>query len=424
MSYSKLIHEYLDGQTNMVREDVLFAELAKNSDLRIEFNQQVQLQNVAMTDMRTISPPAESTNAIFSSLGFSIPSKEYMNRIAAKPANALQMGKTAGGAIVSFWKKYAVTVAAIILTAGLTTSVFMLTDDRFADINEPVIAQKVEKDIPVMSSQATVAGDTKENIQRSNFATSIASRNTNDNDEINTNPVEIQERVSIAKTDINSLNSSQNIDINSAFRNEFSANEINQQMIDPLAELFNLKPARNFNDGNLAFIVSYPNTSSSNVNINNNLISNFETNFNVTALYKIGDNWYVGASFGKENFAMNFNRDLYGEKTNTQQNPSLWYYGLTTRYSANLDNLIGLNVSQFAKPYLQLFAGSTINLGFMGSGQLGITLTPYNNIALNIGYEVKTYYYQVSSINTNNVVDNKLENTIKNGLVFGLGMSF
>jgi hypothetical protein len=63
-------------------------------------------------------------------------------------------------------------------------------------------------------------------------------------------------------------------------------------------------------------------------------------------------------------------------------------------------------------------------LGFLGSGQLGITLTPYNNIALNLGYEVKSFYYQVSSINTNNVVNNKLENTIKNGLVFGLGMSF
>jgi hypothetical protein len=405
----------------MVREDVLFAELAKNSDLRIEFNQQVQLQNVAMTDMRTITPPAESTNSIFSSLGFSIPSKEYMNRIAAKPANALQMSKTAGGAIIGFWKKYAVTVAAIILTAGLTTSVFMLTDDRFATTDKPVLTQNVEKDIPVMSSQTTVTDNITQRQQRTNFAGSFAKQTNAEN---NSNSVVKEEPVSIAKTDINSLNSSQNIDIISAYRNDFNASSINQQMIDPLAELFNLKPARNFNDGNFALLISYPNTSPSNVNISNNLVNNFETNVNITALYKIGDNWYVGASLGKENFAMNFNRDLYGEKNNQQQNPALFYYGLTARYSANLDNLIGLNVSQFAKPYLQLYAGSTSMLGFLGSGQLGITLTPYNNIALNLGYEVKSFYYQVSSINTNNVVNNKLENTIKNGLVFGLGMSF
>ena len=83
MSYSRLIHEYLDGQTDIVQEDILFAELAKNPDLRIEFNEQVQLQNVALTDMRTITPPAETTNAIFSKLGFTIPSKEFMNRISA-----------------------------------------------------------------------------------------------------------------------------------------------------------------------------------------------------------------------------------------------------------------------------------------------------------------------------------------------------
>lgn len=413
MSYSKLIHEYLDGQTNMVNEDILFAELAKNSDLRIEFNQQVQIQNVAMTDMRTISPPAESTNAVFSALGFTIPSKEYLNRISAKPADALRLSKTAGSTFANFWKKHAVTVAAIFLTAGLTTSVFMLTDDRFAPADIPVLSELIQKDIPTVSSQGEKSENNLAVTPSANFAPNNHRSNTPSSPTV---PVETETiSASIAKTDINNLNSSQNIDINSAFRNEFSANMINSQMVDPIAELFNLKPARNFNEGNLALLVSYQNTTPTNIDINNNLMNNIETNINITALYKVGENWYVGATFGKENFAMNFNRDLNGEQLNYQQNPTLWYYGATARYSANLDNLVGFSISQFAKPYTQIFAGSTNMLGFMGSGQIGLTLTPYNNFAMNFGYEFKTYIYSV---------DQNIELTNKNGFIFGAGLSF
>lgn len=411
MSYSKLIHEYLDGQTNMVREDVLFAELAKNPDLRIEFNQQVQLQNVAMADMRTISPPAESTNAIFSSLGFSIPSKEYLSRISSKPANALQLSKT-GSAFLKFWQKYAVTVAAIFLTAGLTTSVFMLTDDRFASIEEPVLAQKVEKEIPVVSSQEKSEKEVSNSNHNGNFAAAYVNSIVED---VSTNSVELNEPVSIAKSDINSLNSSQNIDIKNAYRNDFSANSVPQEMIDPLADLFNFKPARNFNDGNLAIIVSYPNSNANNVKVNNNLTGGFEYNFDITILKKIGENWYIGGSFGKEDIAMNFNRDLYGEQLNYQISPSIWFFGLTAKYSPNLDNLIGLNLSQFIRPYAQLFAGSSNMAGGIGSGQIGLTLTPYNTLAMHIGYEFKTYVYKV---------DQSYGNTNKNGFVFGAGLSF
>ena len=73
MNNSKLIHDYLDGKLQQPGQDMLFAELANNAELRNEFNQQMKMHMIAQNDMAMISPPAAATNAIFAELGFSIP---------------------------------------------------------------------------------------------------------------------------------------------------------------------------------------------------------------------------------------------------------------------------------------------------------------------------------------------------------------
>ncbi len=46
MDYSRMIHDYLDGELDQMQQDILFAELATNQDMRVDFSQQVKLQVV------------------------------------------------------------------------------------------------------------------------------------------------------------------------------------------------------------------------------------------------------------------------------------------------------------------------------------------------------------------------------------------
>ncbi len=420
MSYSKLIHEYLDSQLNAVNEDVLFAELAKNSDLRVEFNQQVQLQNVAMTDMRTITPPAESTNAIFTSLGFTIPSSDYLRRIMPNSGGSISM-RPAGSAVSQFFRKYASTVAAVIITASLTTAVFMLTDNRFATTptaNENIA--QVKKDIPVVSSQeksdiAIVKQSNLTNItrtQRNTFA------NISDNSANQTQQIVDDNSPNIAGLFQNSpsvkTNSSDEPTINLMGTNSNTRSGfVNNDVYDPFFSALNIEPAQNFNDGNVAVIFSYSDQAS-NVSVAAPGQSFAGNNFNVTTLYKINDHWYVGASFGAEQFALKYTQNIKGEGEGYQwqQMPSLGYIGLTTRFALPLKDYF--EYGDLITPYLQIFGGTTNAYGFLAKGQAGITLTPYNKLAINIGYEIATYSYKIE----------KTENIFKNGFVFGAGLSF
>ncbi len=409
MSYSRLIHEYLDGQTDIVQEDILFAELAKNPDLRIEFNEQVQLQNVALTDMRTITPPAETTNAIFSKLGFTIPSKEFMNRISV--ASEGQVAIKSSSSFTSFLKKHSATLASIVITALLTTGIFMITDDRFQKTsdNNKIAMNKAE--IPVVVSKNSSINNNNNIIKVSN-SVNVSSFKHNDNLAANTpesfpakdiEPVEtkFEDRgISSFKTLTNS-----NQKINNSI----------MQVESPITDLVGLKPASNFNDGNFAIILTYQNTNPTNINIDSRLLNGFEANLSLTALYKIGDDWYIGGQFGKENIAMNFTRDLYGEQLNYQENPSLWFAGATVRWSPLIDNLIGISLNNMFRPFSQIMIGTTNNGGVLANTQIGIILTPYNNFAINLGYDYKAFFYSI---------DGKTENTIKSGATFGLGLSF
>ncbi|MFH1049642.1 MAG: hypothetical protein V1779_01785 [bacterium] len=422
MSYSKLIHEYLDSQLNAVNEDVLFAELAKNPDLRVEFNQQVQLQNVAMSDMRTISPPAESTNAIFTSLGFSIPSGDYLRRIAPNPESGITM-RPVGSTFSRFLKKYTATVAAVIITASLTTAVFMLTDNRFAAPSADENSASVQNDIPVVSSQekADIATVTQSNLtntfhsQRNSVANSSENTVNSSQQVVDDNSINLASLINNAPpVKTNNSPESENINLMGTNSNN-PGGFVNNDVYDPFFNALNIQPVQNFNDGNIAVIVSYS-YQSSNVNVSTpgeNFVGN---NVNITALYKINDNWYVGFSGGAEQFAMDYKLEGY----QYQQLPSFNYLGFSAKFALPLKNYF--EYGDLITPYAQLFVGTALkgttdNSTFfagLGKGQVGITLAPYSKFAFNIGYEYSTFIYNVSGIKSSD----------KNGLVFGAGLSF
>ncbi|ROL57196.1 hypothetical protein D9V86_12330 [Bacteroidetes/Chlorobi group bacterium ChocPot_Mid] len=406
MSYSRLIHEYLDSQLDAVNEDVLFAELAKNSDLRVEFNQQVQLQNVAMSDMRTISPPTESTNTIFNSLGFSIPSGDYLRRIAPNPDASIAV-RPVGTAVSRFFKKHIATVAAVIITASLTTAVFMLTDNRFASQPENKNIAQVQNDIPVISSK----DNTNQAIQKgNNFAYSGISNaiknipNSQESNNSNSSNQSLDEKpVNLASmfTEASQVSTTDKISSLKMINNN---NPVNNEIIDPFVNTLKLQPSNNFSDGKIAIILTYANKSS-NVAVD---INGQNLDYNLTAVYKLNDNLYIGMTAGSEQFAMRFIKEGY----EYQKLPNLSYLGLTVKGVLPLKDFN--EIGNLLTPYIQLTGGST-NLGwFMGKLQTGLTLTPYSKWAVNVGWEYSTFLYNV----------NGFKSTGKNGFVIGAGLSF
>jgi hypothetical protein len=146
MDYSKLIHEYLDGELNTPLEDALFAGLSTNTELRTEFSQQIKLHIVAQNDMGAISPPTESTNKIFSSLGFSIPTGDYLNRIAHSSDAKKKIGP-----IALIFKKHLATIATAIISIALTSFVYTVFLNDKSDNGNIVQNANISR-IPVTQS--------------------------------------------------------------------------------------------------------------------------------------------------------------------------------------------------------------------------------------------------------------------------------
>ncbi len=128
MSYSKIIHEYLDTGVDGSTEEMLFAELASDEALRSEFNRQVQLHLIAQSDMNSISPPMDVTSGVFKSLGFEIPTNEFNSNIATKAAVAGSAG-SANGPMMTFWKKHFSTIMVAVIASLITAAIFYTSQE-------------------------------------------------------------------------------------------------------------------------------------------------------------------------------------------------------------------------------------------------------------------------------------------------------
>lgn len=70
MNYTHLIHQYLEGRLEGHLEEMLFAELGRNSLLRRELSAQIKLGSAARRDAVSIVPSEYEKQSIFAELGF------------------------------------------------------------------------------------------------------------------------------------------------------------------------------------------------------------------------------------------------------------------------------------------------------------------------------------------------------------------
>ncbi|MGA2297836.1 MAG: hypothetical protein ABSG15_09850 [FCB group bacterium] len=441
MEYSRLIHDYLDGELDNVNQDVLFSELSHNQDLRIDFNRQVKLQIAAQNDLSALAPPAHTTNAIFASLGFSIPSQTFLQNMS-KPAGA-GIAATVAGTVMSFFARNIAVVSSIALTALITTSVIFVSQNYFTsntkyakNSNNSSVSERVLKgstQIPITSSVETFADNGKLNTNSAQI-TENGNKNTSGNrnftGNINNGNSGNSNRRSIAN---NTVRNSRQGPASSNAQNDLTLNSGEQNKNSQLQEgSLLLSPNDNFYQRVRLFTPTYGSHSGlvSNSNLPESIdfasyfsgASSDNTTWSVqgrqmnarsfkvysgpsqqkkwnddlsfTVLYKFDPYNNLGLEFGWENFSQVFTYMDAGRNNNWNQNPKLFWLGAAYRL-----NFLDYGIGDYIYPYLQFLVGGT-GIGPLAKGQIGLQLRPINLINLSaclegtgLGYKVSQTYY-------------------------------
>jgi hypothetical protein len=437
MEYSRLIHDYLDRELDATSEEALFSAISKNPEVRMEFNNQLQLHLVAQNDIGTITPPLESTNLIFSTLGFNIPSNNFN-------------GAAAGIAEKSFLSKHGMTMLISIGTAILAgLAVYFYMQNNYA-VNSNMAQSKdnfngntneriLSKQAPLVSSNSIESSNANTNLNSSSSVSKNSSlnigkndRNLSSNGENNANKNAkgfINNQKSFANNpqttnDLASLNSDEENSNKSNFGGRsnllaysenanLNANPQQTRFLDEFRVNNNLSNngMNNFSNNRLAnqniysdFIkevasilpkdysfqirsISAKSLDEVNIPSSGSLFNNLSLAFS----YNIDEHNTIGIEVGQEQFSQRFSRIIDGQSFQYTQNPSLFWYG--AKYTLNLPELAIFNS---IVPYAQIFGGGTIS-GPLAKAQIGFNYNINSFISLNLAAEAGKLFYNVQN---------------------------
>lgn len=426
MIYSRLIHDYLDIGLDETKEQALFAELAVNPDLRYEFNSQVKLSNIANNDMNIISPPMETTNAIFSTLGFTIPNSSYEPKEDKEPV-LVAATAGAGFGVLNFIRENTSSILSAVIAAALTSLLFLLMD---TDKDMPDVAQGGNPyDRAALSSNSgAYLGLSKVPVVKSAEMKNSRSGSGFENVQNNANGY----GGDISRNDLSALN---------RFENNYSPslyNDLHKQLRSGLGSLENgtreeevmfipvsRSPYASADESMPAFAPAYSNmmiltyaepfesdfavearSTSSSSDVNTSKVSSFNPNLNL--VYAITSEHLVLFGAGMEEFDRLIDKSSLG-LPNEMSRKNLVYFNAGYRYSPSW-----LNIAGFATPFVQV-AGGPANGGFIGKGMSGIKFTPENRVYFIVGYE---YTYMMHKNEARFLSNNK------SGFNIGLGYNF
>lgn len=444
MKHTKLIHDYLDGQLPQAEQGELFSELARDTALRQEFNQQVSIHSLARSDMNSITPPAGSTNAIFSTLGFKIPSSGYVSTAGSAASTFSSFGRR----FSEGFGRYFPNILTASLAAVGTALLFLLLFDGFgprqsSDYSDYAVVSSSEasktdiyygKGLMANAASATPYNDdmnytlSEESVNakekdfwkqqyfalvnsiKDDFSRMFASRDQN------TQPTDenIFSDRSLSKSSIINppyIDFSYNNDYIKPYQKDIYAPSVyqNAMQIDGAIEKSDLSVEfRNLQGYSLVNIDEVK--SSDDIWI---------TNMALAISYNIGDNYAIGIEIGNERFAQEFKEITPNQTYNHIQNPTLTWYGGFLRKEFS-----DWGFSDMLYPYAQAFVGGAIangssefyeHLGPLGKATLGVHWQASPNVTFNLGAEASWLLYQFQ---------NNIYNTGKVGVTYGVNIGF
>ncbi|MFA6569873.1 MAG: hypothetical protein WCT77_01415 [Bacteroidota bacterium] len=434
MNYSRLIHDYLDGELDNVNQDLLFSELAQNQDLRIDFSQQLQMQTVARNEMNSMAPPLEATNAIFSGLGFTIPSQDFLRNAGYARRTAIL------AAFLAFFTKNVAVISAVsIITlatgAGIYFGVYNRPGHDFSsrDHNLPVSHKASLPSVPISSSVET-------SLNNKLSASENSQNNSALNSNLNKRSISATEKNSAnAHNYRNTINSTQNRNNaeNTFGENNQTNNNATTLNVAPETEqsgllnqfaslFFTEKPAYTRDRRNSAF-KRMPNSSI--LEINAPFTSGFEStysreslddtqwqiqfrrtsnqstinvpvvnkmdwreNLSLGVFYRLSYYRSIAVELGYERFSQDFTYSKNGQKYHYLQAPLLFWLVGTYRL-----NMMDLGIPNTLYPYAQISGGGT-TVGPLVKIQSGLTFCPVNLIKFSVGLEAGALGYNVDGV--------------------------
>ena len=435
-----IINRYFDEGLPQNEEEILFKELSDSQEVRNIFNQHLKLNITTFRDISNITPPIETTEEIFKTLGFSIPNNVYTH------------SKIKSGAI-----KIGVSLLILFFASLLSVTTIGISE---LIVGNKITAEKMLKNISKKTNNSMKYLFNYSNNIKNNDDIKINDNNENDLVGL-TYKQKAQnllkniygkniDNLNMKKSEFNDFNN-----VNSEYdnlNNNFSdnnVNNINNNSNNTLFELDNMLSAslkndydilknnyNNLNNSSLNSSLLTPNENSNNkINLNNiyikqkptyifllnkaitqnstlkNIEANnaFWNNLDFNLLYNINNYHSVGIIIGWKDFAQTFNRTIGNHKFKQQQIPMLFYGSLL--YSYDFSNILSLN--NFT-PYLQASLGGT-SIGPILGINLGTNVDIYRNFGLSLTSEYNILFYNV---------ENTIYNSDKLGLKFGIFYGF
>ncbi|MES2767297.1 MAG: hypothetical protein V4642_15585 [Bacteroidota bacterium] len=344
--YQQLIHEYLDGSIEAYQENILFDELARDSSLRREFQEQMALHRTAASDMAAISTPAELGNEVFAAIGIST------TPFADVPAKTIASNRT-----FKTWTSIFTGMFAIVVLYFLTAR----TEDSFKGNPENSSALSAKNAVPKTGNESQIQ---PENNADRNVNGNIAENN------VSQSSATVLKENSI-KNPVSFKNSEKTEKQKGAFKNQGNQGLENDNSAEKFTGIYyvNALPsnsyvlsasANQFASGKTLaqflneILQTYP------VTVQVNGATSFKSfdNFTIDALYDYSAVDKFGVEAGRESFEQNFTQSVNGELLKTTKLMSgatagIVYRRLLPQFSA-IENLV---------PFAQIYIGSPLTGG-------------------------------------------------------------
>jgi hypothetical protein len=367
---------FLDGELSLEKEQELFSQLAVNdNDIRSSMRELLAIRNAVQNDIEAFTPPTESKDIIFSSIGINLP------KVAELPVLTHS----------NVWKRYIIPLALLFIGIG---SGIAFTFDKYAkDRNEIVSLMNSAKNYASTSQVAISSG---ESAQVPNIILQQPTKIVYRDRIVKPEPIE-------KKIDISSVLSTPN-----EIATHVTITEIPQTILDkevvtlPLTNESKMieEVAKTVAPSQITnqTIIEYPlfwTQIRGLTTVNGNEYSGIQPTASITDnvklafAYSLSDNLAVGFETGRELYALQYQ--------GIKDNRSVDFYQLSPMLSGGLFIQARTNpqeiVAKGSQLYLSGFAGGT-EVGLLGRIGTGIIYPITPQFAVNIGCEQSWMNYQ------------------------------
>ena len=422
--YTSLLYDFVDGSLEHQHEEMLFAEMSTNQELRNELKELLSLNGALQSDIKAFVPPVESTMKIFNTLGYTAPIA------AAVTAATVATNAGSSGAISSFFAKAGTYIggyihallSGVVITATSLAVLFGTDTIQFSSDTQSVQSSATASKQHITQTQSpinterntnTVETDTRNTVKETVRYVYLSSPTPQA-------PDKSANTVFSNQLSINSDKQASDIQ-NSAAQAEpmipITEESVTVTTTETLAHSSAQSPTNIWgnitevpvNDGPL-FVPyggmnnsSYFNTPPDQWSLqfrrldmqtasNNDPMpqsSTFPFNGALTALYTVSPDIAIGLEMGYERFAQTFESvNAQNRRIEVYQQPSLLTGGLALRYTP-------LHFDNFT-PYLQASAGFS-QIGMVNRASVGFMYAPSQTLSFTLGIESSMLRYQEKS---------------------------